>query len=413
MVSNEKGSFKSAIFNLTVLIAGLGYFVDMFDLTLFGVIRVQSLQALGITSPEDMLKVGIDLYNAQMIGMMIGGVVWGILTDKKGRLSVMFASIFLYSFGNIANAFVTSETAYWWCRLLTGFGLAGELGAAITLVAENLPVESRGWGTTIVATLGLLGAATAALVGQKLHWQTAYLLGGGMGILLLVSRFKLTDSEIFQKAREAGQSQMGKWQLLFEPKRFKLYLSCILVGAPIYMMTGILFTFAPEITQNMGLDTPLTAGNALLAGTLGLTLGDLVSGTLSQLMKSRKKVLLLFLSVTFLLCLFYMSGLIKTTAILTGLCFFIGVGAGYWAVLITTSSEQFGTNIRGTVSSTVPNFVRGFAVIITLTFKFLKTHFTTQEAVLTLIVCVFGLAYIGLRNLKETHGVSLDFYEKD
>jgi len=412
-MSHSKGSFKSAIFNLTVLVAGLGYFVDMFDLTLFGVVRSASLKAMGITSPEDTLRIGISLYNAQMIGMMIGGVVWGILTDKKGRLSVMFASILLYSLGNIVNAFVTTPEAYWWCRLITGFGLAGELGAAITLVAENLPVESRGWGTTIVATLGLLGAATAALVGQKLDWQHAYLLGGGMGIALLLSRFKLSDSDIFSKAKEKKEIQWGQWQLLFKPHRLKLYLSCILVGAPIYMMTGILFTFAPEITANMGLDKPLTAGDALLAGTLGLTLGDLLSGAFSQLLKSRKKVLLAFISVTFLLCLLYMSGFITTNSVLVGLCFFIGIGAGYWAVLITTSSEQFGTNIRGTVASTVPNFVRGFAVVITLTFSYLKTQFTTQQAVLGLIVCVFGLALIGLRNLKETHGISLDFFEKD
>jgi len=401
---------KKVLTNLTVWVAALGYFVDMFDITLFGVVRVSSLKAIGITTDSEILSNGIFLYNMQMIGMMVGGLIWGLLADKKGRLSVLFGSILLYSLGNISNAFVTSVEAYAFCRFITGLGLAGELGAAIAIVVESLPQDDRGWGTTMVATLGLLGSLTAALVGQKMPWNYAYILGGVMGLGLLATRFQMRESGMFHKAK--GKTS-GILKSLFAKEKFFKYIACIFVGVPIYFMTGILFTFAPEIAKAIGVVGDISAGNALLYGSMGLTIGDLLSGLLSQILKSRKKALALFITSALILCLVYiLLGSHLEPQGLYWLCFGIGTCAGYWAVLITTSAEQFGTNIRGTVSTTVPNFVRGAAVFITLGFAFLKSYYSAPTAALILAVICFTLSFGSLYFLKETFYADLDYVEK-
>lgn len=404
---------KQAI-NLTVVVAALGYFVDMFDITLFGVVRMESLKAIGIIESADLLKYGVQLYNYQMIGMMIGGILWGILADKKGRTGVIFASIFLYSIGNIANAFVTNFEMYALCRLITGIGLAGELGAAITLVAESLPIRLRGLGTTIVATMGLLGSVAAALFGKMLNWQVAYIVGGLMGIALLFMRYKLADSSQFTKALNDPTIVRGSLKMLFTKERFPKYLFCILAGAPIYFITGILFTFSPEILQGLGYQKPFSAADALLYGTIGLTLGDLLSGLLSQKLQSRKKSITLSLVVAIgLSALFIFYPHTDNTTILA-LCFLLGLCAGYWAVLITTAAEQFGTNLRGTVASTVPNFVRGSAVLATSLFLFLKVYLNLSPIIAVSLVGFiwFSLALFGVSQLKESFSTDLDFIEK-
>ncbi|MFN8944266.1 MAG: MFS transporter [Pseudobdellovibrionaceae bacterium] len=267
--------------NLTVIVAALGYFVDMFDITLFGVVRTTSLKDLGLTDPQQLLDSGILIYNMQMIGMMIGGVIWGMMADRKGRLSVMFGSILLYSLGNIANAFVWDVNSYAICRLITGIGLAGELGAAITLVAETLPKNIRGIGTTIVATLGLMGSVSAAYFGQMLHWKTAYIVGGLMGLALLVTRFRMFESGMFEKSFKAGVVR-GSLGMLFERKRLVKYILCILMGVPIYFITGILFTFAPELTKGLNLTGPVTAANCLLYGSFVISIGYMLTCLLSN-----------------------------------------------------------------------------------------------------------------------------------
>jgi MFS family permease len=405
--------FKESI-NLAVVVAALGYFVDMFDITLFGVVRTDSLKALGYTDPSDLLKYGVQLYNLQMIGMMIGGIIWGVLADKKGRTKVIFASIFLYSIGNIANAFVTNFEMYAVCRFLTGVGLAGELGAAITLVAESLPVRLRGLGTTIVATMGLLGSVAAALFGKMFHWQAAYIIGGVMGIGLLFMRYKLADSSHFTKAVSDSTIERGRITMLFEKGRFPKYLYCILAGAPIYFITGILFTFSPEIMKGLGYNNPFSAGDALLYGTIGLTVGDLFSGLLSQKLQSRKKSIFILLTAAIILTAAMVFYPHETNTSILVLCFLLGICAGYWAVLITTAAEQFGTNLRGTVASTVPNFVRGSAVIATTLFFYLKVNLEISAVVAVTIVGTiwFGLAFFGVYKLKETFSTDLNFIEK-
>ncbi|EAU65978.1 major facilitator family transporter [Stigmatella aurantiaca DW4/3-1] len=316
-----------SVLNLTVLVAGLGYFVDLFDITLFGVVRVASLKDIGITDPAEILEKGLLIYNCQMIGMMVGGLVWGILADRRGRLSVMFGSILLYSFANIGNAFAWDATSYAVFRFLGGLGLAGELGAAITLVAESLPKDKRGLGTTVVATLGMLGIVAAALIGQRLHWKTAYLTGGVMGLALLFARFKISESELFAKKTDPSRANP---LLLLQGGRFLKYVCCILIGVPIYFTTGILFTFAPELTAGLNVQGTVTAGNAILYGSFGLTLGDLLSGLFSQWLKSRRRAVALNLVLGFGLMLVYglASGLTSTTIYL--LSFLIGITVGYW-----------------------------------------------------------------------------------
>jgi MFS family permease len=397
-----------SVLNLTVLVAGLGYFVDLFDIALFGVVRVASLRDLGLTDAE-ITNEGAFIYNCQMVGMMVGGLIWGVLADKRGRLSVMFGSILLYSFANIANAFVWDVTSYAACRFLGGVGLAGELGAAITLVAESLPKEKRGLGTTLVAALGMLGAVAASFLGQRMEWKTAYLTGGAMGLALLFTRFKVSESELF--AKKSPSSSANPLLLLVQGGRLPRYIWCVLMGVPIYFTTGVLFTFAPELTKGLNVQGTVTAGNAIMYGTIGLTLGDLLAGVVSQWLKSRKHAVALNLIVGFALVLVYRFGLGLTSTAIYVLSFLIGITVGYWAVLVTMAAEQFGTNIRGTVATTVPNFVRGSAALVVFGFKELKDHISVANAALTCGVICFGLALLALTRMEETFHRDLDFEE--
>jgi MFS family permease len=396
----------------TVLIAALGYFVDLFDITLFGVVRGPSLKALGLTSVEDMINIGVKLYNCQMGGMLIGGLLWGIIGDKKGRHIVLYSSIFMYSAANILNAFVTNVEQYEILRFLAGVGLAGELGAAVTMVSESLNKEDRGYATTLVATLGMLGSLSAALVGKYFEWNHAYLAGGALGLLLLAARFKSFDSEMFKKLQKKNIKR-GDIKILFKPARAVRYLASVAVGIPIYFITGILLTLAPEVTSGLQLQNPVSAADALIYGSIGLALGDLLSGLASQWLKSRKKAVGLFLVVAFVTTLIYTQAEGESAEFIYWLCLLLGTAAGYWAVLVTTAAEQFGTEIRSTVATSVPNFVRGSGMIIASGFLILKTHFSIIHSVLILASAVFLLAFVSLAVLTETYGKDLDFLEAD
>ena len=396
-----------SVLNFTVIVAGLGYFVDLFDITLFGVVRVASLRGLGITDPAAILDSGLLVYNAQMAGMMIGGILWGVLGDRRGRLSVLFGSILLYSLASIASAFVWDVTSYAVVRFLAGIGLAGELGAAITLVSESLPREKRGLGTTLVAALGMLGVVAAALIGQQLEWKTAYILGGILGLMLLAARLRIAESAMFAKVPHQTVNPF----LVFTGGRLKKYVACILIGVPIYFTTGILFVFAPELTAGLGVKGTVTAGNAILFGSIGLTVGDLLAGVLSQALGSRKRAIALGLVAGYSLMLVYcfVTGLSSNTIYLLSLL--IGTAVGYWAVLVTMSAEQFGTNIRATVATTVPNFVRGSAVFAAGLFAYLKNDFAVPRAAFIVGTICFGLALLALTQVDETFTRDLDYEE--
>ncbi len=414
-VEEDHHSIWSA-FTYPVFVAGLGYFVDMFALTLFGVVRQQSVMALGSYTPAEALVIGKSLYSAQMIGMMVGGLVWGLIGDYSGRLKVLFGSIVVYSIGNILNAFVTDPLQYEICRFLTGFGLAGELGAAITLIAEIMPKESRGYGTTLIATLGLLGAVCAALVGfTGIPWDYAYIGSGIMGLALLAMRAHVFESGMFKKPEYAdGMSAVSRLltplkRIIFSKMIFK-YGACIAVGAPIYFITGTLMTFSPELTAGLGIEG-VNAGTTLLWGTIGLAFGDLFSGLLSQKLRSRKFAIAICLFGAFAAALGYLliPGLQKEHIYVLSL--FMGASAGYWAVLITTTAEQFGTNLRSTATTTVPNFVRGAGALLLAVFVNLKGIMTTQESAVYLTVGVFLAAFAALLYLRESFGGDLDFNE--
>ncbi|MBC7537300.1 MAG: MFS transporter [Bacteriovorax sp.] len=394
----------------TVLIASLGYFVDMFDITLFGVVMLGSVKAMGETTLSGMISTGVKLYNFQMGGMLLGGIFWGILGDKKGRHVVLYSSILMYSVANILNAFVTTTGQYEVLRFLAGVGLAGELGAAVTMVAESLNKEDRGYATTLVATLGMIGSLCAALIGKYFAWNHAYLIGGILGLVLLAARLKSFDSAMF-KALQHKKIVRGNVKLLFAPKRALRYLSSVAVGVPIYFITAILLTLAPLVTSELHLTAPVTAADALIWGSIGLAVGDMASGLLSQWLKSRKKAIALFLSIALGTMILYTKSDGATPGFIHLLCFVLGTCAGYWAVLVTTAAEQFGTDIRSTVATTVPNFVRGSGMIIASSFLYLKPHFTIIQTVQIIGAVVFAMGFLSLLVLKETYGKDLDFVE--
>lgn len=401
------------ILNLTVLVAALGYFVDMFDLLLFPIVRQPSLTALGIAPGEAQITMGAFLLNAQMAGMLLGGIFWGVLGDRKGRLSTLFGSIALYSVANIANAFVTGIPSYAFWRFLAGLGLAGELGAAVTLVSEILPKELRGYGTAVVASVGVFGTVTAALVGRYLTWQHAYLAGGCLGLLLLCLRFGMRESLMFKKTETATVKRGDFFSLFTAWSRFGRYLRCILIGLPLWFIMSILIIFSPEFGPSLRVVGKLEPGIAIACCYSGVTLGSLASGFLSQAWGSRTKVVGIFMTAAFLGVAVFLLGRGFSTFWMYVLMAYMGLAAGYWAVYVTIAAEQFGTNLRATVATTVPNFLRGSVVFITSGFLMLKTPLGLLGAAWVVGITCFALATISLAGLEDTHGRDLDFMEKN
>jgi len=395
---------------LAVLAAALGYFVDAYDLILYNIVRVQSLQGIGVPK-EALLRTGVDLLNAQLVGMLVGGVLWGVLGDRRGRRSVLFGSIFLYSAATLANGLIHTLPGYTLCRLLAGVGLAGELGAGVTLVAELLPKHARGYGTMLVAAVGVTGVVTASLVAGRFTWQTAYLIGGGLGIGLLFLRMGVSESGLFAKVRESSVSRGNFFALFARWATFKRYVSLVLVALPIWFIIGVLVTFSPELGREMGLSTPPQAGRAVLCYYLGLTVGDLTTGYLSQRFANRKGVMAVFLAITALVsAAFFLFGGSSLGAYYI-LCLALGWSSGYWAVFITLCAEQFGTNLRATVAITAPNFVRGATVPLTIAFRQLGPQVGMRNAAVLLATFSLLIGAVALRQLDETYGKDLDFVE--
>jgi MFS family permease len=390
-------------------VAALGYFVDIYDLILFSIVRVKSLTSLGLNE-IGVRDQGIFIINMQMGGMLLGGILWGMLGDKKGRLSVLFGSIFLYSAANIANGFATSVDAYAWLRFIAGVGLAGELGAGITLVSEIMHKEKRGYGTMIVASVGILGAVVASLVGAE-DWRTAYFVGGGMGLLLLALRIGVYESGMFTQLRESAVRRGSFLSLFTSRERFVKYLGCILIGLPLWFLVGILVTFSKELGTALGVVPAPSPGAAIMYCYIGLAAGDLASGALSQWLRSRKKVALGFIIFCAVMVTVYClaHGVSLTTFYV--ICVFIGLSGGYWAIFVTIASEQFGTNIRATVTTTVPNFVRGAVVPMTLLFKAGIGELGIIQSAALIGGSTIIIALIALANLEETYGKDLDYIE--
>ncbi len=406
----KKTSTIKTFINTTVIVSALGYFVDIYDLILFGIVRIPSLTDLGVKG-DNLIKTGVLLLNMQMAGMLIGGIVWGIWGDKKGRLSVLFGSIFLYSIANFANAFVTSTEMYAVLRFVAGVGLAGELGAAVTLISEMMPKELRGYGTAIVASVGVSGAIAAAIVGDLFSWKMAYIIGGILGIILLILRIKMFESGLYNSIKNSNVSKGNFIKLFTSKERFFRYLNCILIGLPIWFVVGVLITFSPEFAKVLSVSAPISAGKSIMYTYLGLIFGDIVSGSYSQIIKSRKKVVMIFIILTsfFIAVYLFTNGLTSTYFYI--LCVSLGFSIGYWAVFVTTAAEQFGTNLRSTVTTTVPNFIRGSVVPITLSFELLRNHFGMIYSAMIVGILSILIALIALNNLKESFGKDLNFLE--
>ena len=407
---------NTTFFNATVIVAALGYFVDIYDLLLFGIIRIPSLRDLGLTANQ-ITTDGESVLSFQMFGLMVGGILWGILGDKKGRLSVLFGSILLYSIANIANGFVQNVEQYKWIRLVAGIGLAGELGAGITLVAEVVSKEKRGLATSFVAGFGILGAVVAFFIKEEFHWRTCYFIGGGLGILLLILRISVSESGIYNKLKEKTQVQRGNvWMFFSDKKRWVKYIKCILIGLPTWLVVGIMVSFSSEFAKHFGIQEPVDPGKAIMYAYIGLSVGDILIGFISQWLKSRLKALYIFYGLTILMLILFFTILWNSSAFaMYAVCAGLGFASGYWAIFVTIGAEHFGTNLRATAATTIPNFVRGLlAVFIIPVFQFFRNFDSigyVYGAVITSII-VLGITFYAAITLDETFHIDMDYQEE-
>ena len=392
-----------------VIVASLGYFVDIYDLLVFSIVRKASLLDIGV-SPDDVLPQGIFIINLQMLGLLIGGILWGVMGDKLGRIKVLFGSILLYSVANFANGFAYDVNTYAAIRFIGGIGLAGELGAGVTLVTETMSKEKRGYGVMIVSAVGLLGAS-AAVFASKFGWREAYFIGAGLGILLLLLRLGTFESGLFKKIEQSRVSKGNFFMLFTSFKRFKKYLFCILIGAPSWLVTGVLVTLAPEFGKAMGAKEPLDAGDGVMYLYIGIATGGILAGLLSQVTRSRKLAMFVFLLLLIIGETVYLNSTGITNFQFILLRIFMGICGGLWPILITIAAEQFGTNIRSTVATTVPNFVRALLIPINFGFIAFKTSYGMINSAYIMIVILNVIAIFSLSQLKETFGKDLNYVE--
>lgn len=392
-----------------ILFAGLGYFVDVFDLLLFAVVRVASVHDLG--AGDRMLEVGTLLQNAQLLGLMLGGLTWGVLADRYGRRSALYGSILLYSLATLANAAVTSVPQYAALRFVAGFGLAGELGAAITLVSELVAPRRRGVATTLMNMLGVAGAAAAALLGSVVSWRAAYAIGGVLGLLVFALRIRLRDSGMFTRARDTGVRRGDLRRLVGDRRRAARYVRAILIGVPIWFTAGVLVTFAPEFAAALGVTGPVTMNHVILAFYGTSVLGVAAAGFLSERLASRRGAVAVFLLLVAAGDALYLLGAARTPAAFYALLGALGIACGYWVVMTTMAAEQFGTDLRATAATSVPAFVRASAVPMTLAFLALRGALGIAGAAGAVGAAALALAAAALWRQPETYGRDLDFTE--
>ena len=402
------------IFSLPVIVGALGFFVDVYDLLLFSIVRKPSLESLHLTA-DQVLSKGELIISVQMIGLMLGGIFWGIMGDKKGRLSVLFGSILLYSLANIANGMVQTVGQYTLMRFIAGVGLAGELGASITLVSEMLPKEKRGIAATIIASVGVFGAVTAFFVYQAFQdWRLCYYIGGGMGLLLLLLRANVIESSMFDIVKKTAVVR-GNFLMLFNNKeRLMRYVKGVVIGLPVWYVIGILITFSDKFGTEFGI-AGVNPGKAIMYQYVAIGLGDLSAGLLSNYLKSRKKTLFIFLSIlaVFIVLYFSQSSGWGTTTSMYMICAGLGFGAGFSVLYITMSAEQFGTNLRASTAISIPNVVRGILPLIILLHKGLRSltgNYVTGGWMTGIFIML--IAVIAAYHTKETFGRDLNFVEE-
>jgi MFS family permease len=406
---------EASVINLAVIVAALGYFVDIYDLLLFTIVREPSLRALGVVD-ANMLAASTKIINWQMVGFLIGGVIWGVMGDKRGRLSVLFGSILLYSVANFATGWVQTVDQYAWARFVAGIGLAGELGAGITLVSELLPKNKRGIGTSLVAGVGLFGAVFAYFIYQYTQdWRLCYKIGGGLGIALLLLRISVAESGMFHTAKATAASR-GNFLMFFNNKtRFRKYMLAILIGLPTWYVIGILVNLSNRFAKEIYGDNAIDSGRAIMYAYVGIAIGDILTGFVSQIFKSRKKTLYLFyLSSIVFICLFF-SPFNTGDHSMYFICGMMGFSTGFWAIFVTMGAEQFGTNLRATAATTVPNMVRGALPLINLMFKNLfqdSWHWSLVKSGIVTGIIVMAIAVVSAYFTEETFHKDLDYLEE-
>jgi putative MFS transporter len=403
---------NASVFSLAVLVAALGYFVDIYDLLLFNIVRVKSLGDLGLS--DDLIKTeGEFIISVQMIGLLIGGILWGILGDKKGRLSVLFGSIIIYSVANIINGFVQTTNQYALVRFIAGIGLAGELGAGITLVSEMASKEKRGLSTSLVAGVGLTGAVAAFFISQYFHWRTCYIIGGALGFCLLLLRISVVESGMYNQVKEMGAVSKGNLLMFFNnAKRLKKYVLAILIGLPTWYVIGVLVAFSNDFAKEFGIADKINPGEATMYAYVAISIGDILIGFVSHWLKSRKKALLIFYVFTLIAILFYFNQGAGSSAKMYAICAALGFGTGFWAIFVTMAAEQFGTNLRATAATTIPNMVRGALPLILFLFNWLQGFTSYANAGLITGIVIMAISFIAAMLTEETFGKDLDYIEQ-
>ena len=410
---NQSHNKSASIFSIAVIVAALGYFVDIYDLLLFSITRVDSLTSLGLNE-QQILSEGESIIMWQMAGLLIGGIIWGVMGDKKGRLSVLFGSIILYSLANIANGFVQTADQFKIIRFIAGIGLAGELGAGITLVSELTHKSKRGIATSLVAGIGLTGAVLAFIMKENFDWRTCYFIGGGLGLILLVLRISVFESGMFHDVKKMNVKR-GNFFMLFNTKeRFTKYLCSILIGLPTWFVIGVLVTFSSEFGKQMGIKEKIDPGKAIMYAYAAIAIGDILIGFISQWFKSRKKALYLFYFITAVfMVLFFTTQWNGTAANMYWICAGLGFGTGFWAIFVTMGAEQFGTNIRATAATTIPNMVRGMLTVMILPlFKLFRemTDYVTGAWITAIVI--MAITIVAAILVKETFHKDLNYIEE-
>jgi putative MFS transporter len=412
----KQSSQNNPFLSLAVVVAALGYFVDIYDLLLFTIVREPSLKGIGVLE-GDMIASSTHIINYQMVGLLIGGVLWGVMGDKRGRLSVLFGSILLYSVANFATGYVQTVDQYAWLRFIAGIGLAGELGAGITLVSELMPKKNRGVMTSFVAGVGLFGAVFAYFIYKTTNdWRLCYKFGGVLGIFLLFLRIKVSESAIFKSLENKSQVSKGNFLMFFNNRaRFKKYMLAILIGLPTWFVIGIMLNLSNRFAKELYGENSIDSGASIMYGYVGIAVGDIVVGLVSQYFKSRKTALYIFYAMTFLGVLYYFSPLNNSDTSMYVVSMYLGFSTGFWAIFVTMGAEHFGTNIRATAATTIPNMVRGALPLMNLLFKDYfqgNLQWTLLKSGIVTGMIVMAISFIALLYTEETFHKDLDFVEE-
>ncbi len=412
----KQSSQNNPFLSLAVVVAALGYFVDIYDLLLFTIVREPSLKGIGVLE-GDMIASSTHIINYQMVGLLIGGVLWGVMGDKRGRLSVLFGSILLYSVANFATGYVQTVDQYAWLRFIAGIGLAGELGAGITLVSELMPKKNRGVMTSFVAGVGLFGAVFAYFIYKTTNdWRLCYKFGGVLGIFLLFLRIKVSESAIFKSLENKSQVSKGNFLMFFNNRaRFKKYMLAILIGLPTWFVIGIMLNLSNRFAKELYGENSIDSGASIMYGYVGIAVGDIVVGLVSQYFKSRKTALYIFYAMTFLGVLYYFSPLNSSDTSMYVVSMYLGFSTGFWAIFVTMGAEHFGTNIRATAATTIPNMVRGALPLMNLLFKDYfqgSLQWTLLKSGIVTGMIVMAISFIALLYTEETFHKDLDFVEE-